>query len=192
MLDVWVLKQRERVFMEQSLEPISIHECEKENVLYTIYKEIEQEAAGLRDNGTYDYRLLLRYRLKNIRWKAVAAAKEADRRLQRFVLYRKYLRRLLKIFYGRRTAGRNINVLMLMMHRKETYVRLLYRKILNREPDAEGYSHNLHLLREKNANKLELLDAFCAVSREGGMCRKLTGRRLAEMVYGRSRKRKKG
>ncbi len=66
MLDVWVLKQRERVFMEQSLDPISIHECEKENVLSTIYKEIEQEAAGLRDNGTYDYRLLLRYRLKEV------------------------------------------------------------------------------------------------------------------------------
>lgn len=185
MLDEWVLKQRERAFVEQSLGHVGVQQCAKENLLSKIYREIEQEAAGLRDNGTYDYRLLLRYRLKNMRWKAIAWAKEADRRLQKLALYRKYVRLFLKMICGRMAGGRKVNVLMLMMHRKETYVRLLYRRILNREPDEEGFSHNLNLLREKKVDKVELLDAFCA-SKEGGMCRNLTGRRLAGMIYGRS------
>lgn len=183
MLDTWIRKQRERAFMEQSLGNAGVRTA-GEDLLDRIYREIAEEAAGLRDNGTYDYRLLARYRLRNMRWKAVSAARETDRRLQRFALYRTYVRRFLKVVCGRRSGGRKVNVFLLMTHRKETYVRLLYRRILNREPDAEGYSHNLKLLKEKKADKVGLLDAFCASS-EAGVCTRLTCRRLAGIVYGR-------
>ncbi|MDE7312187.1 MAG: DUF4214 domain-containing protein [Eubacterium sp.] len=191
MLDAWVLTQRERAFMEQSLDHVGVQKYAKEDILNRIYIEIEQEAAGLRDNGKYDYRLLFRYRLKNMRWKAAAAAKEADRRLQKVSFYKRHIRTYLKMLYGWKTAGSNVNAVLLMAHRKETYVRLLYRKVLNREPDEEGFSHNLTLLREKKVDKVELLNAFCA-SREGGRYRKVTGRRMAGMIYGRRKKEAEG
>lgn len=186
MMDEWVLKQRERALMEQSLDHVGVQKCTQEDLLSRIYREIEQEAAGLRDNGKYDYRLLFRYRLKNMRWKAVAAAKEADRRLQKVSFYKKHIRNYLKKLYSWKAGGKNVNVFLLMAHRKETYVRLLYKKILNREPDAEGFSHNLALLRERKADKFELLHAFCASGEAGGY-RKLTGKRLAGIVYGRKK-----
>lgn len=185
-IDKLISQQREQSLKEHSLEHVGVDGEAGADILDGIYHDIAREAAGLKDEGTYDYRLAVRYRLKDMKWKAAAMAREADRKLQCLPWYRKWIRKLLKTIYHRILPGPKVNAVLLMRYSDQRYVKELYQKVLGRAMDKEGFCHNLQLLKEKKVSRLDLLDTFC----NSGECKnpvRITGRRMARMIYGRGR-----
>ncbi len=132
---------------------------------------VQDEAQHLRVHGRVNYYLKLRKIFADVLWKIRNGIKKAiiqtDSLLSALDIYRNIIRPSLKKLYFRLRTQKKVRINYLFKLSDEEFITELYRKFLNREPDAEGFRHNLSVLQSKQCDRLDMIYAFNE-SHEGG------------------------
>lgn len=146
---------------------------------------VKDEAQHLRVHGRVNYCLKLRKVFVDALWKIRNGTKkaiiQADTLLSGLGIYRNIIRPRLKQLYLRLRIQKKVRINYFFKLNDEEFIMELYRKFLSREPDAEGFRHNLNILQSKQYDRLDMIYAFNESCEGGRAPVKLTGKFLLRM-----------